>query len=301
MTSKGTLLLTLTGVIGLGCSAPAEDGAADPPTMNPPYFGQPQTQQPLNPAPNPVGAAGASGMQVGGAAGTGNVAPPTGAAGAGSGMMGAAGSGGVAPGGTIPRGEPGSGFELVPVAGWVAGTTNEAGIQGSFYSFSDATGTPPGATTIALDDFAASGDAICASGVAGQVIGMAFDQYWGGGIALNLGDPGQMQAVQPWNRGSVSGFRYTLTGPMIPPAGALRFTVNVTPTDSYCQNLTATAGTAITTTLSSPQLIKACWEPGGAQLPTTATIQSIQWQVVTNATASVPFDFCIEDLAAVVQ
>jgi hypothetical protein len=87
---------------------------------------------------------------------------------------------------------------------------------------------------------------------------------------------------------------------MIPPAGVLRFTV-ISGTNSYCQNLTATAGTPITTTLSSPQLIQACWMEGGAQLPPTATLESIQWQVVTNQTAAVPFDFCIEDLTAVVQ
>jgi hypothetical protein len=304
MTSKGTLLLTLTGVIGLGCSAPAEGGDADPPSMNPPYFGQPQTQQPLNPAPNPMGTAGAGGVQVGGVAGSGNVPPPMGAAGAGGAMMGAAGAGGAPAGGTIPRGEPGTGFELVPVAGWVAGTTNEAGIQGSFYTISDTAEMPPGVTTITMDDFATAGDAICVSGVASQVVGTAYSQYWGGGVAFDLGDPGQMQPQQPWTRGNVVGFRYTLTGPTIPPGTSLRFIVTFEGqmgTDPYCQQVTATSGTPVTSMLSSAQLIQACWQAGGAQIPPTARLTSLQWQVSTNTEAPTPFDFCIEDLTAVVQ
>ncbi|MEY2932611.1 MAG: hypothetical protein RL033_3360, partial [Pseudomonadota bacterium] len=276
MTSKGMLLLTLAGVVGVGCSAPADgDGPAPPPTGNPPYFGMPQTQVQMQaPAPSnmpPVGAAtgsaGASSVATG-AAGSGGVA--TGAAGAG-------GSGGAAtPTGTIPVGAPGTGFALTPVAGWVAGTTNEAGIQGSFYTISDSTSTPPGVTTITMDDFATSGDSICVSGVASQVVGTAFGQYWGGGVAFDLGDPGQTQAQQPWARGRVTGFRYTLTGPTIPPATSLRFTVTfedgagANTGDPYCQQVTATSGTAVTSTLASPQLIQSCWQAGGAQLPATA-------------------------------
>lgn len=303
MTSKGTLLLTLTGVIGFGCSAPADEGA-DPPTANPPYFGQPQTQNPLTPSNSPMGSAGAGAMQVGGAAGSGAV-QAGGAAGAGGAPpMGAAGSGGMATGGTIPVGAPGTGFALIPVGGWVAGGTNEAGIQGSFYTISDAAEMPPGVTTITMDDFAASGDAICVSGTASQVVGEAYSQYWGGGVALDLGDPGQMQPQQPWNRGRVTGFRYTLTGPTIPPGTSLRFIVNFEGqpgTDPFCQQVTATAGTPVTSTLSSPQLIQACWQAGGAQIPATARLNSLQWQVSTNTMAPTPFDFCIEDLTAIVQ
>lgn len=304
MTSKGTLLLTLAGVIGFGCSAPADEGAADAPSLPPPYISQPQTQQPLMPGPNPVGAAGAGGMQVGGAAGTGNLPPPMGAAGSSGAMAGAAGSAGMTPGGTIPVGEPGTGFALVPVAGWVAGNTNEAGIQGSFYTISDTAETPPGVTTITMDDFATSGDAICVSGVASQVVGTAYGQYWGGGVAFDLGDPGQMQPHQPWNRGNVTGFRYTLTGPTIPPASSLRFTVTFQGqpgTDPFCQSVGATSGTPVTSLLASPELRQACWMDGGAQIPATAALTSLQWQISTNENAPTPFDFCIEDLTAIVQ
>lgn len=309
MTSKGTLLLTLAGIVSVGCSAPADgDGPADPPTANPPYFGQPQTQvqmqNPAQPAAMPpvgaaTGSAGASSVSNG-AAGSSGVA--TGAAGAGAG-----GAGGAATTGTIPVGPPGTGFALIPVAGWVAGSTNEAGIQGSFYTISDATGATPGVTTITMDPFATAGDAICVSGVASQVVGTAYGQYWGGGVAFDLGDPGQMQPIQPWNRGRVVGFRYTLTGPTIPPATSLRFIATyqdgagANAGDPYCQQVAATAGTPVTSTLSSPQLIQACWQAGGAQLPTTALLRSLQWQVSTNTTASTPFDFCIEDLTAIVQ
>jgi hypothetical protein len=72
--------------------------------------------------------------------------------------------------------------------GWVAGATNGPGIQGSFYPFSDA--DAGGATTITMGDFAMSPTSACASGMASQVQMAMFGTYWGGGIGLNLADPG---------------------------------------------------------------------------------------------------------------
>jgi hypothetical protein len=76
--------------------------------------------------------------------------------------------------------------------GWVAGSTNGLGIQGSFYTYGDFTTTPPGTTAVAFEDLAGSPTSICISGVASQVLTPAgamepaYAQYWGGGVALNL-------------------------------------------------------------------------------------------------------------------
>ncbi|HKO89602.1 MAG TPA: hypothetical protein VJU61_00525 [Polyangiaceae bacterium] len=306
MTSRFTLLLSMAGVLALGCSSPAEgdggdDGPPDPPNRIPTFAQNPQPQ-------NPVGTAGSTGVQnpantveqppVQPVVQTPPVTP-----------QGTAGSTGMPPTGAIAPGAPGSGFALTPVAGWVAAATNEAGIQGSFYPLSDATGTPAGATTITPappGDFStATGSSICVSGTASQVIGTppAYGQYWGGGVGFDLADPGNMGPVQAWTRGSVTGFRYTLTGTAIP--ASLRFIVTfqdgagANTGDPYCRPITATSGTPVTETLANGSIIQACWQAGGAPLPPTAALRSLQWQVSTNEMAATPFNFCIENLTAI--
>jgi hypothetical protein len=190
---------------------------------------------------------------------------------------------------------------LSPTNGWIAGTTNAVGIQGSFFPLSDA--ADGGTTTITPASFEAVTGPICVSGTASQVIGEAYGTYWGGGVGLNLADPGMGNGEPgPWPRGTVVGFRYTLTGATIPPATSLRFQVDYPgkdPGTPYCAEVAATAGTPVTTLFSG--ITEACYAPGGAVLPPTVGITSIQWQVATNTTAPTPFNFCITDLTAVVQ
>jgi hypothetical protein len=185
--------------------------------------------------------------------------------------------------------------------GWVAGATNAAGIQGSFYTFADTAGTPPGDTTVALGDMTAPAT-VCVSGVASQVLGTppAYGQYYGGGLALNLADPGGMAGTMPWTRGTVSGFSFNVTGTAVPPAGRLRFKVTTfegaaVNDDGYCTN--ATTGP---NTFQFGALVAECWD-GGAGAPALGAatpLVSLQWQVATDVAATTPFDFCIENLTA---
>jgi hypothetical protein len=82
---------------------------------------------------------------------------------------------------------------------------------------------------------------------------------------------------------------------MIPPT--IRFNANATGvTDAYCVNDIPTAGV---TQIQLGTLLEACYNtPPGAALAPTATLQSIQWQVVTVVDEPTPFDFCIENLTA---
>jgi hypothetical protein len=168
------------------------------------------------------------------------------------------------------------------------------GIQGSFFAFSDdVTG---GETTIALDDFATAPTTVCASGVASAVPdGDSYDTHWGGGIGLNLGDPGQMQALVPWSAGSVTGFSFTLTGTTIP--GSLRFQA-VTPAEvTYCLNTVPSGANSVSLT----SLAQECYNtatPGPAWTASTS-LATLQWQVATVLDATTPFDFCIENLTAI--
>jgi hypothetical protein len=205
------------------------------------------------------------------------------------------------PAGMIPSG---TGVALTPAAGFVSGTSNGVGIQGYFYTFSDA--TSGGNTTIQPADFAtAMGSTICASGVGAQVINVngapAYSTYWGGGIGLNLSDPGGMMGPQPWMRGRVTGFSFNITGTTVPPAGRLRFKATfydgTTVNSDYCVN--AAAGP---NTFRLDQIVNQCYQGGlGAPaLPATAPLQALQWQVATDVAATTPFNFCVENLQAIV-
>jgi hypothetical protein len=307
MTSKGTLLL-MAGVIGLGCSSPADDddGTMKPaPVGQPPYLTQPAPAPAANNTPvnNPQPTQNTETNMPTNVAQ--NPAPGAGGAGAGAG-----GAGAMPAAGAIPRGAPGTGFNLTPVQGWVAGGTNEAGIQGAFSTISDATAATPGATTIMPTNFMAATDAkICVSGSASQVVNNPttampdYARYWGGGVAFDLGDPGQMMPKVPWVRGRVVGFSFDITGTTIPPLAQFRF--GVAP---YEGSTIKDDGPSVgkikmgTNTIMFSALHSQCYNATpGAALPDTAMLASLKWQVATVVTAATPFNFCIENLKAIVQ
>jgi len=294
MTSRFTLLLSMAGVLGLGCSSPAEegdDGPPDPPSRIPTFAQNPQPQ-------NPVGAAGSTAAPP-----VNNVeapitpvvqTPPVT-------PQGAAGSTGAPTPGAIPTG---TGLALTPSAGFIVGSSNEVGIQGYFYTFND--NAEGGNTTIQPEDFAAStGSTICATGVGAQVVNgadgaPAYGTYWGGGIGLNLSDAGGGAMPGPWARGKVVGFSFNVTGTGVPPAGQFRFKATffegAAVNTDYCVNATTGANTIM---LSS--VVNECYQ-GGAGAPAlaaTAQLQALQWQVATVTTATTPFNFCIENLRAI--
>jgi hypothetical protein len=174
--------------------------------------------------------------------------------------------------------------------GWVAGATNGPGIQGSFYPFSDE--DAGGATTITMGDFAASPTSACASGSASQVQMAMYATYWGGGIGLNLADPGGGLPPGAWSPGTVTGFSFTLSGTTVPTA--LRFNAIGADGVTYCGNLAAGANT-----VNLSMLRATCYDMvPGAALAAGTQLEAIQWQVVTNETAATPFNFCVDNLTA---
>jgi hypothetical protein len=295
MTSRYSLLAGVAGLIWAGCSAPAEE-VEDPPTLPPPGYANAAGTT----GNAPVASAGAGGTApvtppaaVGGTGGT----APVAAGGSAGAPVAAGGAGGGAGGGAIPTG---SGNALTHDAeGWVAGTTNGLGIQGSFHTISDTAGSPPGVTTVALDDLSTP-TTVCASGEASQVLMEAYGQYWGGGVGFNLADPGGGAGPGPWTRNTVTGFSFTLTGPAIPAGEQMRFKATtfeggVVNEDGYCTFATAGANT-----VQFGDLVSECWT-GGAGAPALGAatqLVSLQWQVATVTAASTPFDFCIENLTA---
>jgi hypothetical protein len=275
----------------VACSSSDEGGGAEPPTAVPPLdFSQTQNR-PNQPAANGQGG---SGSQVAntnnGQGGQSNPAPQ-----ATGGQGGAANGAGGAP----ALGNPTTSLLTPNAELWVARATNSVGIQGAFFKLSDESGT----TTVSEPALNATG-AICTRGTVGQVVGMDFQTTWGGGIGFNLSDPGGgatgTENGQPWDRagGRVRSFSFQVSGPTVPTG--LRF-VAIPPTrpagvDSYC-----VAGVSGNVTQTIESIDGNCWDAAVAPLGTTLPLVSIQWVVPAETTGTVPFDFCISNVTAVVQ
>jgi hypothetical protein len=299
MTSRITLVAS-AGLIWAGCSASGEGDIADPPSQPPPggFGGQ-------------VAAAGTGGAPAGGtggapAGGTGG-APAGGTGGAPAGGTGGAPAGGTggapATDGVVPVGD---GVALTPQAdGWVPGESNGLGVQGAFFSASDADANPTG-TTIDLDTATTLGS-VCVSGSLAAIADMDFATYWGATVGLNLRQvlpPGGGEALPAsgWPRttpeGTVSAFSYTITANNGVALPELRFTVDFVGKaagDTYCDPI-APGGTSTALT----EVVQSCWEPTTVTLP-AADLLAIQWSLIPSQTAAVPFDFCITNLQGVVQ
>jgi hypothetical protein len=298
MTSRFTLGTAVASLIWAGCSSPAEEGV-DPPVLPPPL------------ATPGFGVGGATGTPVappmqmaqGGTGQTGVVPAGTGGstmvvAGAGGAPVAAAGAGG-APAGMIPTGM--GNLIMHDGTGWVAGGTNAVGIQGSFYTISDATDVPPGDTEIAIGDLTTPGRT-CVSGTASAVPDdTGYSQFWGGGLALNLADPGGMMGTGPWTRGTVTGFSFNVTGPAIPPGTQFRFKATTFEGGAVNNNGYCTTAAPGQNSFDFGDLIAECWPGGTVLTPLGGALQivSIQWTVATVIGEPTDFDFCVENLTAV--
>jgi hypothetical protein len=227
-------------------------------------------------------------------------------------------------GGTGAVGMPGV-LDIKPNAdGFVSATTNGVGIQGAFYTASDAAGTPPGTSSIMPPNFQASVNAageICVSGSGAQIppdpadpmpampTTFLYSQYWGAVVGLNLSQPNDPVSgmpnpmPQPWNpatpSGTVTGFSFTLTGTGIPAGADLRFKTTFPGTGEFCLPFSeiVPAGGVYTARIASQRAN--CWEAGGMPF-TPGPLLSVQWQIVTKTMTPTPFNFCIGNLKALI-
>jgi hypothetical protein len=244
---------------------------------------------------NAATAAGGNGQAAASAGGS-SAAPPSGCA---------------APGACTGNGIPiGRGLVILPDAsGFVRGETNGLGIQGAIYTASDLNNAGGRGNTVISIDFGSGGE-VCVSGVVGQILpdaqGVAdYARYWGAIIGLTLArEPGAEYNALPWSpaspAGSVIGFRFTLTGSAVPPAGALRFSALATEAagPEYCTLLAPASGVPSTVAFSALRL--ECYATNAVPMPANTTLQALHWNLNSNVNGPVPFDFCISDLTAVV-
>ena len=236
------------------------------------------------------------------------VAGTTGTTGGSGGSTGA--TGGSGGGGTLPSGIP-----ITPTNGWVNADSNMAMIQGALFTYADDT------TKMTLMDTIKAG-MNCMSGTAAKVNKMCtppagMDCYgvtWGAAIGLNLnqpnvpdpadptmmmgGDPLPFDATKP----GITGFAFNISGDTVPTAANFRFLINDMANNQYCSP-PAKGIKKGPNTFKLADLIEECWlaTPKATDLKgdTAANnIVKIAWQVVTNDSATVPFNFCIDSIEA---
>lgn len=230
----------------------------------------------------------------------------------GSSGSGSGGSGVVPMGGTdTGTGGGGSvdlppGIPLTPMKGWVDGMSNELKVQGAMFSYADDT-SKMGMT----EDFSDSN--ACIKGTAAKVdlkctpVPPATDCYgtfWGAAIGLNMNQPidmatGMGGTAMPFDASAITGFAFEIAGNMVPGTKDLRFKVEG-PSGEFC-NTSMKPVKAGVNQFTFDDLITQCWKPA-AGAPTASTTKTmvlkIAWQVVTNSSSAVPFDFCVKNVRA---
>jgi hypothetical protein len=233
-------------------------------------------------------------------------------------LAGATQAGGGAP--TTSGGAPGTGGDDLPAGvpltaadGWIAGDTNTLMVQGAFFAYADTF-----SIVNQMSDF--TGANVCMSGSAAKVdlnctiVAPATDcygTYFGAAIGLNLKQPtdpdsGKGGTPAPYDATAIKGFAFDVvgsaTGAIIPAASAFRFQVEDDTGVDYC-NVPTKKIAAGPNTVNFTDLVQACYSiKTDPPNPVATTVQSkivkIAWQVVTNTSSEVPYNFCITNLRA---
>jgi len=202
------------------------------------------------------------------------------------------------------------GVPLDPMMGWVDVMSNTLGIQGAMFSYADDTSKagPPAL----VEDF--TGMNACIKGTAAKVdlkctpVAPATDCYgtfWGAAIGLNLNqatDPMTMMGgmPMPYDASAIKGFAFEITGgadaTMVPTS--LRFKVEDA-SGEYCTPPTTKPVKLGVNSFMFSDLVTKCWTTGGVSAEGAKTgLIKIAWQVVTNATGPIPFDYCVKNVRA---
>jgi hypothetical protein len=198
---------------------------------------------------------------------------------------------GADPGGGAPA--AGSGNALLVRDNWVDAATNGVGVQGAFFVYVDHSNI----TTIA-PTAGESETGYCVSGTAAQVVNMDFGNFFGAVAALNLSQQPGVDTPGAYDAAAhgVVGFGFDINGDT---GSALRFVVKAFGVhDGYCINNVPECATNCSVEFNLNEMTQNCWTAGGA-LPPSNSLAAIEWQITTNENAPVPFDYCIENLHAV--
>jgi len=230
-------------------------------------------------------------------------------------IVGSSGSGGgSATTGGSGGGSAVAGVPITPMDGWVQADSNTAMIQGALFTYADDT------TKMSLTDTIMSG-MNCMKGTAAKVdttctppAGMdCYGVTWGAAMGLNLNQPidptTMMGSMTPLpfdltkTNPPITGFSFDVSGNTVPVASSFRFLIDDMAANQYCSP-PAKGIKKGTNTFYLKDLIEECWlsspKPTDLKGDTAANnVVKIAWQVVTSNTATVPFDFCIDNIVAI--
>jgi len=137
-----------------------------------------------------------------------------------------------------------------------------------------------------------------------------FGEFSGAGIAMSLNQPldsasGEAtKKLLPFDASALAGFAFDIDGDIVPRRADLRITIE-TASGEFCNIPTVRIQTGTVTVLFS-QLVNRCFRISvNPSNPTAESAQSkllkISWQVITNTTAEVPFDFCVSNVRALLK
>lgn len=303
LTFQASQASLLVGLVA-GCSS----GGADPiverrasPTVNDGEGGT------AGESPVGGGGAGAEAETGGSEVGTGGDvveptggSPPTGGAAGSPETGGTVGSGGTGATGGSSTGGATSECPLLPNdLGSVFAADNVCGIQGVWYKYNDCQGgyySPPACTK---HDAPASGQfeningIMCTSGTTAVPVD-AYDQTikWGAGIGLQLNQELPIGDLPK----KIEGFRFTVSGPTLPPELRVNFRTQDTVTREHFKALTnLTDGAEYQVLFTEAE--QGSWVTLREALDATE-VDAIQFQVPTFVGEAIPFDFCIGNLTA---
>lgn len=243
-----------------------------------------------------------------------------------AGLGGSAGGGEPSAGGTFPIFAGGGNatggdandneIPLIPSNGWVDGKSNVLGIQGAIFGYGDQTSEMGMALNF-------TGAHACVKGTAAKVDMTSpacvdkmftppatdcYGEFWGAAIGLNLNQTIDSTTMmggtpQPFDASALKGFAFDVSGNTVPGPKDLRFRVE---TDSmeFC-NPAPNKVIVGTNTLLLSDLRSQCFTTLDPPAPSAETVKTkllrISWQVVTNSSAPVPFDFCISNIRALLK
>lgn len=190
---------------------------------------------------------------------------------------------------------PGTGPDLHVSDGWVDGATNGVGIQGAFFTYADGSGR-----TQITADATRTQSGYCVAGTAAEVLDGNFAGTYGAVSALNLSQQvdSTMAGAYDATAHGVVGFGFDIVGDT---GGALRFVVKQYAThDGFCVDRVPNCASGCRAEFRLDELSQNCWTPGGAQ-PAATSLQALEWQITTTEGADTAFDYCIENIHAVVD
>jgi hypothetical protein len=218
---------------------------------------------------------------------------------------GAANASGGAGGGSAGSGQPTEGTDLLwDEGGRVSAADQRLGIGGYWYPLDDCPQAIPAGLPCTtwdsglvgpntLTGWSVTPDAVCIRGTATQVVNgsdgsPAYAQQWGAGVGFDLSNTANVRMPYDAAAHGITGFVFEITG-TAPPVIRVNIGTPSTGNDAHFVQARVPSANLI---VRFSDVQQGAWV-GMPRAFTPEAIFFVQFQVVTSATSSTPFDFCI--------